>query len=236
MSFNIRCDMGYDGADNWVHREHLVYEQIRSEAPHLLALQEVLPTQRQGLAENLPEYVCVGRGRQRGGHGEQCTIGVHRDLQLLERGMFWLSEEPDLEASVGWDACLTRVCAWVRVKVGEREFHFANTHFDHVGCQARAESARLMVKRLGVHPAIVVGDFNCLCGTEPIVELERAWRDAHQGSTETTYQEFGRLPDGPKIDYIFVDPEFPVLSAEILSASEGPFSSDHFPVTATIEV
>ncbi len=236
MTFNIRCDMGRDGADNWCHRCDLVYRTIREQQADLVGLQEVLPSQRQGVEENLPEFRWLGRGRDFAGGGEQCAVGVSPELEILDQGTFWLSQTPQQESSLGWDACLPRICTWARLRKGKVEFLFGNTHFDHLGETARLESARLLGQQLtaGGVPSILLGDFNSQPASPPLRVLEQFWWDVHEGSTETTYQEFGRIPDGPKIDYIMASPGFRTVEAQVLSQEQGPYPSDHFPLVARL--
>lgn len=238
LSFNIRCDMGYDGANNWAHRAHLVHGVIRQQCPDFVACQEVLPNQRRDLETNLPQFQWLGRGRQPGGYGEQCAIGVPREATVMESGTFWLSERPEQEASVGWDACLPRICTWAQVEHQGRELLFANTHFDHIGERAKCESGKLLLSTLAVGevPTVVVGDLNCLPGSEPIATLSSVWRDVHSNQPPVpTYHEFGAICDGPKIDYIFVSEQFEIVSAEVLT-EEPPHSSDHFPVASRLRL
>jgi endonuclease/exonuclease/phosphatase family metal-dependent hydrolase len=240
MTFNIRCDMGQDGAHDWCHREHLVYDVITTERPHLIALQEVLPSQRRALEQNLPQFQWLGRGRQHGGAGEQCTIGLAAEVKLRDQGTFWLSQEPHQEASVGWDACLPRICTWVEAELMHSRFNFANVHYDHIGRMARTKSSWMMADLWSGRnmPTVIVGDFNSPPGSEPILELGRTFRDCYGSmmpeSRVATYHEFGRLPDGPRIDYIFVSEEFEIESSNVLV--EAGCASDHYPVVAQLRL
>lgn len=225
--------MGADGVNNWVHRAQLVYRLIREQQPDLVALQEVLPNQRQAVEEHLPEWGWWGRGRNHEGEGEQCTIGVARHLQVQGFGTFWLSQTPDLEASLGWDACLPRICSWVRVE----GLTFANVHLDHLGHQARCRSARLLCQRLE-GPLVLAGDFNCEPRDEPMMILRERLQDGYgtlyPDCELSTYHEFGALPAGPRIDYVLTDPEFSVRRAQILTAEGPPYPSDHHPVVVEL--
>ncbi len=61
---------------------------------------------------------------------------------------FWLSETPE-KPSVGWDAVLPRICTWGHFKYKDTgfEFLFFNLHMDHIGKQARVESALLVQQK-----------------------------------------------------------------------------------------
>ena len=43
VTFNIRCDFGQDGANNFIYRRPLILEKIRQEKPDIIGFQEVLP-------------------------------------------------------------------------------------------------------------------------------------------------------------------------------------------------
>src|SRR5690606_39750637 len=81
------------------------------------------------------------------------------------KGNFWLAENTETP-NKGWDAALPRICTWGLFKDKQTGFEFFlfNAHFDHVGVEARKESARLIVEKahaLGAGiPMIIMGDFN----------------------------------------------------------------------------
>src|SRR5690606_31094241 len=87
---------------------------------------------------------------------------------------FWLSSTPAVPGSKGWDAAITRIVTWgqFRDKVTNKEFFVFNTHFDHVGLEARKQSARLILQKIkdlaGSSPVILTGDFNAGPDDEPI--------------------------------------------------------------------
>ena len=87
-------------------------------------------------------------------------------------GSFWYSETPSAPGSKGWDSYSPRMCNWVhfRIRANGREFYHFNSHFDHIGTTARAESAKLLVAKVreiaGGKPAFCTGDFNSNQNTE----------------------------------------------------------------------
>ena len=40
VTFNIRCDFGQDGANNFIYRRPLILEKIRQEKPDIIGFQE----------------------------------------------------------------------------------------------------------------------------------------------------------------------------------------------------
>ena len=158
LSYNVRYDNRHDGHDAWYARRDGVGDLVRFHRPDVAAFQEPLPGQREDLRDRLAEYAVVGRGRDPGGDGEGCPIGVRRDRwRVTDDGTFWLSETPG-EPSTGWDATHPRIATWVRihpraspespVAPADRSFLVVNTHFDHMGSRARCESARLLAERI----------------------------------------------------------------------------------------
>ncbi len=251
MSFNLRYGTANDGDDSWPLRRELVVRTIRQFQPELLGMQEVQPLQVEYLQQQFPEYHYLGWSRDASSSGEQCGILILKDrFELLNSGQFWLSETPDQKYSKSWDSSLPRVCTWgqLRDRKGTRQqLLFANTHFDHRGVQARAESGKLLMRRLvslaDKSPIILTGDFNCDEGSD-------AWNSlVKQGGMRDTYLQVSRsvenasgtfhgfrgTPGPARIDWILCSPVFRTESAAIDHTHDGNrYPSDHFPVTAVL--
>jgi len=158
LSYNVRYDNRNDHHDAWYARRDGVIDLVRFHRPDVVAFQEPLPAQRSDLREGLPAYDFVGRGRDPGGDGEGCPIGVRTDRwRVVDDGTFWLSETPD-EPSSDWDAAHPRIATWAAVEPlespdgpvvpGGGPLLVVNTHFDHVSPRARRESARVLSERI----------------------------------------------------------------------------------------
>ncbi len=245
-TFNIRYGKADDGEDSWTHRKDHVVTTIRDRAPHVLGLQEALRFQIDYLEEHLPGYGVVGQGRDGGSKGEWAAILYDRErLELIRHGDFWLSPTPDAVASVGWDAALTRMCTWAVFHDGESDtwFRVWNTHFDHRGAEARAESGKLIAARVADSPLpdLVLGDLNCGEDSAALEALRGAglrdtFRLAHPDAEEVgTFGGFRGRTGGAKIDYVLADGGFEIVSAAIDHRSfDGHDPSDHFPVHADV--
>lgn len=124
MTLNMRYDNPEDGVNNWRFRSERVGELIRSEAVDLLGTQEVLANQFDDLQALLPGYCAVGVGREDGARaGEFNAVFFRSDrFELLDSGVFWLSEDPETPGSKGWDGACERLATWVvlRDKSGPR--------------------------------------------------------------------------------------------------------------------
>jgi len=174
MSFNVLLDWRKEGPYTWANRRNSVASMIRFHHVDVAGLQEPLRNQVDDLSNLLPEYAWLGIGREDGKtRGEYAAIFYRKGrLEVLESGSFWLSETPDVPGSLGWDAACVRITTWARFKdkCTGNEFFLFNTHFDHVGITAQAESACLLLKQIkdiaGDFPVIVTGDFNCVENSE----------------------------------------------------------------------
>ena len=258
MSFNLRLDTPADGENAWPHRRDWVAGLIRFHAPDAIGVQEALAHMLTDLDARLPGFDRVGVGRADGRDGGEFSAILYRAdrLDLLDSGTFWLSPTPELPGSRGWDAAIERVATWARFRdrrTGCRLLHL-NTHFDHIGEQARQESARLIRRRLdslaGELPVVVTGDLNAepqsapyriftrdtIAGAiGPLRDAFSASRGGHYGPT-SSWTAFKAIEPGRRIDYVLVSPDLPVLQHAILPDSwDGRFPSDHLPVVAVLD-
>jgi endonuclease/exonuclease/phosphatase family metal-dependent hydrolase len=248
MSFNVRFDTEQDAPDHtWRRRKKAAAELIGRCGPQVVGIQEALAHQLGDLLEALPGYHHVGRAREAGGRGEFVPILFERrQLEVVEAGDFWLSQTPDTEGSLGWDAPNPRICTWavLRDLTGGGSFLVLNAHLDRWGEQARAESATMLVDKMGEFPTlpcIVTADLNSGEGDRPLSILEAAmlrdsYRDLFDGPVVGTVHHYGE-PAGAKIDFVLCDPSWRVLSAAVIQDRPfGRWPSDHFPVMADLEL
>ncbi len=179
MSFNIRYDTPDDKHNWWENRKGDVAALVDFYHPDFLGIQEGLHHQVQFLLEGTRGYRYIGVGRDDGAlKGEYCAIFYDAaKFQLINDRTFWLSPDPDT-ISVGWDASMERICTYGHFKerVSGRQLHVFNTHFDHIGEEARKQSAQLLmekIKEYGLTDAsiVVMGDLNCEPASEPIAIL-----------------------------------------------------------------
>jgi endonuclease/exonuclease/phosphatase family metal-dependent hydrolase len=257
MTFNLRLDLASDGPNAWPHRRDWVASLIRFHAPDVVGVQEALVHMLTDLDARLPGFARVGVGRADGRAGGEFSAILYRTdrLEMLDNGTFWLSPTPEAPGSKGWDAAIERVATWARFRdrrTGCTHVHL-NTHFDHIGEQARQESARLIRQRLaslaGDLPIIVTGDLNSdpqsaayrIFTRDTIPAAGAPLRDAftssasgHYGPT-STWTAFKAIEPGRRIDYVLLSAQIPVLTHGILPDSwDGRFPSDHLPVLAAI--
>lgn len=256
MTFNIRLNIAVDSLNAWPYRKDKVASEILFHEVNLLGVQEALHIQMMDLKERLPKFKYVGGGRDDGKEkGEYSAIFYDTTrLQVKESKTFWLSQTPEVAGSKGWDAAITRIVTWAKFKdrkTGKIFFAF-NTHFDHLGKEARRESAKLLLQKVadiaGKTPAIITGDFNAVPSDEPIrvvtdntnplhlinsIELSST---LHYGPTGTFNGWGPKERDDLPIDYIFLKGSWKVKKhATIAQSWGGRFASDHFAVLATLQ-
>lgn len=169
-TYNVRCDAESDRkqGDGWEQRAPILSQQIRFNDFDIVGTQEVRFNQLNDLLKYLPEYAYIGVGRDDGkNEGEFVPIFYKKDrFKLLQSGNFWLSENTE-SPNKGWDAALPRICTWGEFKdlKKKKKIWFFNIHFDHVGKEARKQSAILLLNKIkemcGKKDVVILtGDFN----------------------------------------------------------------------------
>jgi len=257
MSFNIRYNTPVDSLNAWPYRKDKVASQILFHEAHIIGVQEALHDQMMDLQQQLPQYKFAGVGRDDGQQkGEYSAIFYDTTrLQALQTKTFWLSQTPEIAGSKSWDAQITRVVTWIkfRDRKTKKIFFAFNTHFDHIGKEARKESAKLILQKVkeiaGSTPAFVTGDFNAHPDDEPIqvildasnplhlTDSKEISKTPHYGPVGTFNGFKDRERDDQPIDYIFVKGKWKILKHATISQSwKGRFASDHFAVLARISL
>ncbi len=248
MTFNIRYGTARDGENSWSNRREQVFHTIRSEAPDFACLQEAVRFQITETDSALAAYKHIGRTREADDKGEATPIfynATHWSCQ--DSGTFWLSETPQVEASISWQAQLPRIATWGKFehRSSGREIFVYNTHFSHVSEEARMKSAALIASHIAAHtgniPTVLAGDFNAAEESAAIRTLKQSlvdtYRQVNRSAPGETY--FGWEPHilgtGRRIDYIFAKPTATVLDARVLEESiNGRYPSDHNPVVVEL--
>lgn len=247
-SFNLRVATPQDGINEYCHRRERIFELLREHRPALIGFQEVTDSMREDLHRSLPDYVLLGCGRAADYRGESPVLAFRRELfELIAYQSFWLSPTPSVPGS-RYEEDQSRCprvtfSALLKHREADTVFRFYNTHYDHVGEQARLRSTEQLLAELSRHPEpfVLTGDFNATPSTPEIAALsachERTVTDA-TATIGSTFHAFGALApcDRPKIDYIFTD--LPCDPSESFAVYDEPvggvYVSDHFPVFAKV--
>ncbi|SVB66627.1 uncharacterized protein METZ01_LOCUS219481, partial [marine metagenome] len=180
ISYNIRYDNNWDVENSWKIRRNKINQILVQYSPSIIGIQEGLLNQVQYIDSSLINHDYVGIGRDDGKEkGEFCAIYYDTTRYvLLKDSTFWLSETPDT-VSIGWDAVLERICTYCLLtdRITKKEFWVFNTHFDHIGVTARERSSELILNRINKInsrslPIILMGDFNSIPDSPPVIEIK----------------------------------------------------------------
>ncbi len=248
VTFNIRCDYGQDGENNFDCRKPLILRRIAREQPDIIGFQEVLPHVQRWLRGHLEGYTVVGCPRGADCDGEAMTIAVRDETaELLGLETFWLSPEPDRPGSRydGQSDC-PRICTVAAVLCrGLGALRVYNTHLDHLSAGARALGLRQILRRMETDrarhplPAALLGDFNAWPGAAELAVLTEfpalGLRDV-TGALPVTFHNYHRPGEQPgKIDYILLtDPLRAGQAVCWTDEEDGVYLSDHYPVCVEV--
>lgn len=256
--FNIRNTNAKDAAagDGWERRCPVVCDILKVEAFDVFGMQEVLHSQLEDVCAALPQYACIGGGRNDGKTaGEYSPICYRTErIKCLDSGMFWLSETPEVVGSKGWDAKYPRICTWGHFKDKKtgKKFWMFNLHMDHRGVEARKQSALLVMDRIrtmcGKQPYILLGDFNVnqYNPIYPMMMESGLFQDSYDVA-QTRFAPNGSMNHfksdfytDSRIDHVLLAPSFTVLDYALLTyvywteEESGKYRlrlpSDHYPV------
>lgn len=248
-SYNIRYNNPGDSLDAWPHRKDMLKNMVRFYDFDLFGVQEALAGQIKDLSA-MDAYSYVGVGRDDGKEkGEYAAIFYKKEkLKLLNSGTFWLSATDTRKPNKGWDAVLPRICTWASFedkKTGVKFYHF-NTHFDHVGVEARRESSKLIMRKMkeiaGNSAMILTGDFNVSQDNESYHLFNNSGflKDAFETaaiklSDNGTFNGFKAKLSEERIDHVFLSKQFTAQRYGVLTNSfMGHYPSDHFPVMVVV--
>lgn len=233
-SFNIRYANSGDSlaGNGWQQRFPAICNLVSFHDFDIWGAQEVLNPQLVDLTNGLPQYGYIGVGRDDGKQaGEYAPIFYKNEIfDLLASGHFWLAPETNYP-NVGWDAALPRICTWgeFRIKENGKTFYFFNLHMDHIGKEARKESAKLVLAKIkeicNGKAVILTGDFNVdqthqsytLLATSGIIS------DSYE-IAKTRYAENGTFnafkterKTESRIDHIFVSQDIQIIRYGVLT-------------------
>eukprot|EP00633_Aureoumbra_lagunensis_P006920 CAMPEP_0197320704 /NCGR_PEP_ID=MMETSP0891-20130614/61211_1 /TAXON_ID=44058 ORGANISM="Aureoumbra lagunensis, Strain CCMP1510" /NCGR_SAMPLE_ID=MMETSP0891 /ASSEMBLY_ACC=CAM_ASM_000534 /LENGTH=350 /DNA_ID=CAMNT_0042812219 /DNA_START=117 /DNA_END=1169 /DNA_ORIENTATION=- len=189
MSFNIRTASRWaesDGGDlrfgrSWRDRKSRVAKSIEISKAEIVGTQE-------GLAWQLDELVTIlGSNWKRvgvGRYGDLSDEDEHTailydstNIELIDSTDFWLSNQPQKQASIAWGASLPRIATVAHFRhrnVPEEKIIVINTHLDHASQSARTHSAKLLRKTaIALQAAVVMGDFNAPKDEEWFTEMTK---------------------------------------------------------------
>ena len=250
-SYNIRNANKSDPekGNGWEVRKQPVADLIKRHELDIVGIQEPYGNQIDDLDKLLGDYDNVTAP-----YATKSFLAIYykKDLfDVLDTGMFWLSETPD-EKSIGWDADEYRIVHWAKFKhkESEKEFYCFNSHFYWRLVTARKNSGPLTAKKIkeiaGDSPVVFVGDLNSQPETSQIEILKTLLNDAFEVTQtprkgpENTNLGGGVFDGKPysRIDYIFVSKDIKVLDYTAYEDKYGDdrYPSDHLPISSNIVI
>lgn len=248
MSYNLRCISPTDfGKKSWFYRADLVIEDIEEQKPGIIGFQEATKWHYSYLVDCLQGYDSIITYRDEALNSEGCPIFYNTELYtLVDKGSFWLSETPEV-MSKSWGAQFNRVCSFVILTDNATNENFVvfNTHLSHVSDEARINGIKVVLNKIqefGGYPAVIMGDFNALEGSETYNSVTENFLDAQKVAPVTsdshTYQNWGNEESFKRIDYFMVSKTgFKINSYNVLSGvRDGVYTSDHCPIVLEVEL
>ncbi|WP_313189449.1 endonuclease/exonuclease/phosphatase family protein [Sphingobacterium sp.] len=250
-TFNIRMKTDSDVGNLWKDRYTHLTDLIKFHEFEIFGVQEAFKEQLNDMSAKLPDFKYIGVGRDDGADkGEHSSIFYDtKRFEVSKSGTFWLSPTDTEKPNKGWDAALPRICTWgiFKDKSNGKKFIFMNTHFDHVGIEARRESAKLILAKAKEFakdlPLILTGDFNIDETNEAYFTLAKSGvvQDVYdlakiKYEPNSSFNAWGKnIQEKARIDHIFLTKPFTVRKYGILTDTYmGKFPSDHFPVIAEL--
>ena len=246
MSCNLRCLTPLDlGKKSWFYRADLLVQDIAQQLPGIIGFQEATRWQYAYMTEVLTGYDSVIDYRDDSLISEGCPVFYHKETYaLVDKGSFWLSETPEV-MSKDWNSACYRICSYVILqhKASGRDFVVFNTHLDHVSDEARIKGIGVVLEKIrqfGGLPAVIMGDFNALEGSQTYVSATEYFLDAQYAAAETeashTYQNWGDPEKYKRLDYFMISKEgfSPLRYWVVQPIHEGVYVSDHCPIVLTV--
>ena len=208
VGFNARHDDLDEGALSWDNRREVAVELLRAQRPDIVGLQEASADQRGDL--EVLGLDCIECSPGFSNHNAILYCGDK--LEVIESGVFRLSDTPDVPESTSWGNEFPRWVTWVLLRprrdssaADDNRFLLYNTHLDHQSQPSRMWSLRAIMahareknenkesedRRTGLLPMVLMGDLNA-------------------------------KPDWPELDFLLQeDEEFPHLPLRDVLAREG---------------
>ena len=166
-------------------------------------------------------------------------------LELLDWDTIWFTDQPGVPGYGAWSA---RLLTWAlfRDKTTNKQFYLFNSHFDHLGPEAKQVAAHILVQAVreiakGM-PAFCTGDFNCtewdkpykiMLASEFINDSFRAVAEPINGVYPSSSGYKAPKPgNSTHIDHVFFTPNaVRILNWElIIEGYNGMWGSDHLPI------
>ena len=251
VSFNIKCDdtiAELSKEQLWENRKQNLLFEIKNLDFDVIGMQEVMPHQYEYFKNALAkEYGSIYCSRdENASNGEGCPIFYNSNkFELLASKTFWLSETPDIPASISWSSRWPRICTYVILNERDtgKKFAFFNTHLDHKSEDARTNGMKLIVSKINQInlPTILTGDFNSSKQSMAYAIASTCLTDCNEHNDDSfTFHLWGHpevLQNGiTNIDFVFqkgfLTKKY-VVEDKIENATQ---NSDHYALNCELEL
>jgi endonuclease/exonuclease/phosphatase family metal-dependent hydrolase len=234
MTYNVHSCGGMDGRVS----PRRIARVIRSQAPDLVAIQEVDLGRRRSRAEDQAKLIAdelgmhvvfvptVTRGQEHYGHAlmSRWPIEIVKRAHLPHDPKGWWKEP--------------RSALWARVQIGENTVHVVTTHLG-LGPYERLLQMRMLLSqewlgRLSDDEAILMcGDFNLMPGSTPYGLAAARFRDVQAACAgHRPLSTFSSLRPFVRLDHIFTSPRLEVKNVSVPRTNLTRVASDHLPLVA----
>lgn len=271
MSYNIRMApfAEDDETENaWIHRLPKIKMILSQYTPDIIGIQEISEYQMDSFKNIFNSIPYAFLNKYPAKKPIESGLGIFYNAKKLalisELHTCWLNESQITSDGSAWDgSSYERYVIYAKFKNLEtgKVFWFMTTHFDHLGINARQESAKIVMnlaEKLDA-PAIITGDFNCFpqLGGQELYKLLSTHSNKIKDSgiiTQTLFgvpgswmgwdYDFYKLRDGySKYDFIFVEDTINVIQHGIIDDQvwdkkfqKELYPSDHRPVLSDLDI
>jgi endonuclease/exonuclease/phosphatase family metal-dependent hydrolase len=237
MAYSI---ITYNDGDNATTRVNEITTILAEYDPDLFGLQETQEIHMPQYAAALPAYDYVYFDNDGTTYNSQPIFFKREKFELLESGIKWLSDTPDVRSRFP-ESAYTRsfTYALLRDKATDKRFLMANTHIDYTAAGNPKQVARLVELTREMYPdvpAFYTADWNMYRTSEGYAILEQNGMIATEEFVENAVKA-PSFEGGTTIDFCFVDRRFFKGTAYhvIDDHKYSKTASDHFPVYTEIE-
>lgn len=262
LSANVRVALPEDNLKGigWKDRKDIVMKVIKSQNPDIICLQEVIEVQNTAFQLEFKNFQILGyEGPEMDVYKDQeyhliaknPILYNKKKYDLIAAGQYWLSDQPHIGGTKSWETSRARNVNWIRLKDKEsgKQFRVINTHLDHSSQEAQINQVKMILEETSQYqedfPQILAGDFNADSKSTTIKNIKNSWKDSYQllyptSEPSFTYHAFEgekAITKKGKIDFIFVRGSiFPKKAAVLKDDGKGHYPSDHYFITATMQL
>ena len=232
----------YNDGDNRTTKADEVAKILSDISPDVFGLQETQEIHVPVYLEKTEDYACVYFDNDGTTYNSQPIFYKRSRFELLDCGIKWLSDTPDVKFSKYPESAYIRSCTYALLKEKEsgEQILAVNTHIDYTAKGNIMQVTKIIdtVKKLGYSaPTFIMGDWNMRRTSEVYKILERAGYIASEELAQDAVKAGTCVDEDKTIDFIFVCEKSVTCNAYkvINDHKYSKTASDHFPVFAILK-